>query len=339
MVVLRVANYICFKQNCDMKKIILVSLLFIVSVNNTTAQKITTQDFNLPENIIQYVTGQMYYNVETKELKQVNQTNLKFKNGLIQSESVVLNLSNILNQKAYTYNTENQLINIFQAGGTLEGITYTENENITNQKAGNIVTIYKKGQLYFENNFNEQGKLIESNMYDAQANYIFEKTIFETSKKIVKRFNPKQELVKETTTYFNKNNDPILEIIFKSDNLTSQTVTSYFYDANGNLETTIENTHLRNKLQYNFKYVENGVISDVPTEAIIGKPETTTYYNYIENKIWIAQIANKPIKNNIIEINLRAMQTSDGQAYSITNEANFMKFIEEAYQKIKTENK
>lgn len=321
----------------QMKKIILTLVFNLCLIISMQAQKLTTQDFNLPKNTILYVDAMMKYNGETKAITPIEQNQYEFKNGHLQTESVALITYKIANQKSYKYNNENQLTTMASVGGALGGTSYNDEVNFTYTKELNRLITFKKGLFSNEKKFNSKGTLIEENIYDAQSNYIFEKILFETNKKTTKRFNPKQELVLITTEYFNNKNNIILDIVFNTKYPTYNTVTTYTYDANENLIKTTQNKYVIEKLKKDFEYYKNGSIIQIPDKAIIGNTQTTTYYNYAENNIWTAQTSNKQTINDEIEVKVRAIQTNDGKMYNTNNQVAFMTFLDDTYQKIKAQ--
>jgi hypothetical protein len=321
----------------QMKKIILTLVFNLCLIISMQAQKLTTQDFNLPKNTILYVDAMIKYNGETKAITPIEQNQYEFKNGYLQTESVALITYKIANQKSYKYNNENQLTTMATVGGALGGTSYNDEVNFTYTKELNRLITFKKGLFSNEKKFNSKGTLIEENIYDAQSNYIFEKILFETNKKTTKRFNPKQELVLITTEYFNNKNNIILDIVFNTKYPTYNTVTTYTYDANENLIKTTQNKYVIEKLKKDFEYYKNGSIIQIPDKAIIGNTQTTTYYNYAENNIWTAQTSNKQTINDEIEVKVRAIQTNDGKMYNTNNQVAFMTFLDDTYQKIKAQ--
>lgn len=318
-----------------MKQLFLICLVCAFYTNYSHAQKTAPKDFNLPENTVLSISANMNYEGETKKLTAIEQSKYEFKNGYLQTETTALTLSKLVFQKHYTYDDKNQLATLSSSGGALDGNASHSQEKITYKKEGDKLTVFKNGQLNRIKHFNAQGTLVEEENYDALSNYIFEKITFDTNKKTTKRFNPKLEKDLEVIEYYNNTNNLIFTVTFNSKYPSYDSVTSNFYDSYGNLESSILNKYLRDKLKKDFEYIKNGKATAVPSEAIVGKPETITYYNYSENKLWTAQIANKLTSTTGIDVVLRAIQTSDGKTNNISNQVAFNSFLDATYQKIK----
>ncbi len=318
-------------------KLQLIILSFFCITINSFAQKHTLKAFNLPDNTTMFVTATMMYNGETKQLTPQKQAKYDFINGLLTLESTmtIIGTFKVAQQKVYTYNTTNELVNITNSGGTADGSASHLDEKITYKREGEKLTVLKNGLLYKVKYFNKEGILVEEHNYDSQSNYIFNKIVYADFKTVTKQFNRKQEVVSETTEYFDKNDKSILSIMFNGSYPTYDTVTETTYDSNGNTEKMITNRYLISKLKQNFDYFKDGKLNSIPEDALMGKTETVIFYNYSENKLSGAQISSKQASSNDIEVNITALQTSDGKTYNINNQANFMAFLDATYQKNK----
>lgn len=329
-----------------MKIFFVLNLSILFFALQLQAQKITTQEFNLPSTTALYATGTYIYNGETKQLTPQKQTQYDFKNGYLIKEATatVIGSLKLASQIMYSYNTDNELINITESGGVISETGGLEKANashedlkITYIKSDNQLKAFKNGQSYKTQYFDVHGKLTQEDYYDAQSNYIFEKITFVKDGKITTHFNPKLEMILKTTEYFNKDNNILLKVVFNAKNSDYDTVTIYNYDSNGNLLTTLTNNYLNSKLKYDFEYFKDGKINALPSEAINSKPKTTSFYNYTENKLWAAQIEGELYSSSEIEVAFRAFQTSDGKNNNITNQVAFMDFLDATYQKIKNQ--
>ncbi|MFD0990662.1 hypothetical protein ACFQ1R_11180 [Mariniflexile jejuense] len=322
-----------------MKNTIIICLCIICFVLNTNAQNNTTEYFNLPKTTTVFVTGVLKYNGETKQITPTEQIQYEFKNGLLLKEMEVKVIGSLKfgSQKIYTYNTNNELTNISDSDGMVDGGASHQDYKITYSKTGNSVFVYRNSQSYMIKVYNTNGKLLEDHFYDYHSKYIFSKHIYKDGIKITQNLNSENKITEETTEYLNKNNEPLVKVVFVPSNSYRSTVTYFTYNANGDLQTTTTCTYNRDKLKANFEYFKDGKATEVPKEALSLTPTTTTYYNYSEGTTWTARASSKLFTNEI-EVSVRALQTSDSKQNNIiNNQAAFMAFLDTTYQKIKAQ--
>lgn len=325
------------QQQEIMKNLLIASLCLICFIFNTNAQNKTTKDFNLPITTTVFVTGVLKYNGETKQITPTEQIQYEFKNGLLikEMEAKVIGSLKLGSQKIYTYNTNNELTNISDSGGIVDGGASHQDYKITYSKTGNSVYIYRNSQSYMIKIYNTNGKLLEEHFYDYQSKYIFSKHIYKDGIKITQKLNSENKVTEETTEYLNKNNEPLVKVVFVPSNSYRSTVTYYTYSANGDLQTTTTCIYNRDKLKANFEYFKDGKATEVPKEALNLTPTTTTFYNYSEGTTWTAR-ASSNIFSNEIEVSVRALHSSDSKQNNIiNNQTAFMAFLDTTYKKIK----
>lgn len=324
-----------------MKNTLLFALCLICIVINTTAQNNTTQDFNLPKTTTVYVAGTVKYNGETKQITPTKQIQYEFKNGLLLSEkeqSIIGNLK-LAGIKTYSYDANNNLTRILDAGGIktdgTDGSGSQQEYKISYNKSGNTVYIQRNSQPFINKTYNTTGKLLEEAFYDYSGKYVMKKHIYNNGVKITKKQNPENKVTEETTEYLNKNNEPIVSVLFDIAKPYLFTVTYYTYSANGDLQSSTECKYYKDKLKPNFEFFKDGKPTEVPKDASFLNPTTTTFYNYSEGATWSARIPNS-IYNNEIQVTLRVLQTSDGKANIImNNQVAFMAFLDATYKTIK----
>lgn len=329
--------YLCLDNKILMKKTIIISLCFICFILNTNAQNKTTKDFNLPITTTVFVTGVLKYNGETKQITPTEQIQYEFKNGLLikEMEAKVIGSLKLGSQKIYTYNTNNELTNISDSGGIVDGGASHKDFKITYTKTGNTLYIYRNSQSYMIKIYNTNGKLLEEHFYDYQSKYIFSKHIYKDGIKITQKLNSENKVTEEITEYLNKNNEPLVKVFFEPSKPRFITVTYYTYSANGDLQSSTEYTYYKDKLKPNFEFFKDGKPTEVPKEALAYKPTTISYHNYSEGSSWAARIKDKAPYEEI-EVEIRALQTSDGkQNNMINNQTAFMAFLDTTYKKIK----
>ncbi|MCK7589677.1 hypothetical protein M0G43_03750 [Subsaxibacter sp. CAU 1640] len=324
-----------------MRQTIFFVTIFFSAIATITGQNNTTADFDLPENTVMYATGTVKYNGETKQLTPISQTQYSFKDRLLtlEREMTVIGDLKLAGVKNFSYDANNQLIRITDSGGAMTndkdaGASH-EDYKITTSKKDNILNIYRNNLPYTTKTFNSEGKLVEEDTYDYQGKYVLTNVKYNSELKITRNYSSDRELSKVITEYLDKNEAPIVEVVFEPKNPYFNTVTYFSYAANGDLQSTTTYKHTRDKLKSNFQYVKDGKPTEVPKEASTLTPTTITYYNYSEGQVWAARIPDF-ITSNEITITVRAIQTSDGKENNIINDQKaFMKFLDETYQKIK----
>lgn len=327
-------------------KIIHVNLLGCLLVTTALfAQKTTLKEFDLPDNTVFYATSKILYNGETKAITPVDQSQYNFKNGYLikESTSMVIGGLQSASQKIYTYNLNNELINISDSGGIITETSGVEKSGasivdikMTYFKYGNELIVSRDGKLYLKKQFSDDGTLIAESFYNTNSNMVFKKIDYIKDGTITTIFNSKKEEILKTTQYFSENNKLLLTIESNGYNAYTKRFTTYFYDANGNLIRTMDSNFSRAKLKPDSEYFKDGKLVSLPEEAMTLKPKETSFYNYSENTLWSAQISSVILNSNEIEVAIRAFKTSDGKQNTITNQQAFMSYLDASYQKIKT---
>ena len=283
-----------------------------------------------------FVDGTMLYDGATKQTIFSKQNQLEFKDGLLikESSAEIIGTLKFGSQKVYTYNSNNELININDASGIADVGGSADDIKITYIKNGETIYVYKNSNSYLNKYFDKNGNLIGEDTYDYQSKYISEKVTFKNGVKTTITYNSKQEPKVKTTEYFNKGNQPILKVYTDYRFAKTDKVTTYTYDANGNLTECQISDYKNDMPGKNVEYFKDGKITPVPDNFKIGKTITIPYYNYSEGTLWTVQIAGNQKNKEEIEVKMRAIKTSDGKMYNTNNQGALMTFLADTYTKI-----
>lgn len=336
-----------------MKQSIVLSIAFFLGAVFTASSQdnVSPRFYSLPDNVVACQMMEGTYNGETKELKPTLQRQMLFNNGVVTliKKAEVIGSANFASETSLTYDAEGRLIKrdfitMEQNSPEPHRSSVTNSYTVTNGITYVFETVQNGGQHKTEEReYDKNGKLYKTTWFDKKGN-----------KKRIITFNGDSD-----ETLFYKDDSGMLdidgmysEVIYYFDNqktnrtltfleddtmVTTLFINEYKHDINGNL---LQEQELRKKREANAneRRIMNEPYRPVNKDKIKADElvKEINYSNYLVNDKWVIQIP-EVITGSTIDFKFRAMQTSDGATYTINDQNEILKFLDETYQKIKNQ--
>ncbi|WP_111307835.1 hypothetical protein [Confluentibacter sediminis] len=330
-----------------MKNILLTFLLLALTTNSFWAQKTTLKDFNLPEKTLAVQIMEANYNGETKEFLPISQQVLVFKNGKLTEDKYAMADKSYGSQTVNEYNEAGQLNKSsflsFNKEKPVSSITTYQYV-----KENNLVAVYETSDNGYkrkteDRNYNTSGNLVSSVFYDQNGDKMKTVTYFDNHNDILYHYknNSQKSYQPNLESIYYSGNQILFSNTIYVDKELQQTIvktTDYLYDDDNNLiEMNITNTY--EDSEEKARNVFNILNKSFNTKKSDTSKNTKklSYSNYKSNGVWTAQIPEKLTLQNQISLTFRTIMTTDEKTYTITDQNELLKFLDDTYQKIKAQ--
>jgi|GEM_PF-4603413 len=331
-----------------MKK--LIALIFLGTIFTAQSQDyVTPRFFSLPDNVMVTQLAKGTYDGETKEIKLYSQEQMLFKDGVVTiiKKAEVIGESNFASESTLSYDSNGRLatrniISMEQKGteperysvsysyvteGAITSVFETDNEGNKNKIEEREYD--SDGTLYKTTWINQKGNRTRTITFNEDHN---ETHFYDEAIDMLAMNGMHSEVI-----YFYENQRMNRAVTFLNDRnlITTLFITEYELDLNGNLtkEKEMRKYRAANALERRVMNEPYSLVKEdeLKTDEIV---KEVTYSNYLVNEKWVIQVP-EVIRGNIIEFQFRSLQTTDGTTYTITDQNEILKFLDETYQKVK----